>query len=303
LGRASKAVADPQHPFRIWPSSLLLFMMLPLRAFLKLTRFWNLLIIALAQYGTAGFLIASETLTDPELMVMVLSTVLIAAGGYAINDYYDVKIDLINKPDRVVIGKSISRRYVLLFHTMLSFTGVALGFFLDWKIGVINLLSAFLLWLYSNALKRLPFIGNFIVALLTGLAVLVVNVLFLPLLAVVWVYALFAFFMTLIREIIKDIEDLKGDNTFGCRTLPIVWGTRGAKGVIYFLFLLLSLAVIGIHTRVTPLPVLYFVGFLFVPTGILFAWLIRADTRRDFYRLSQLCKIIMVIGIFSMVFL
>ena len=277
--------------------------MLPVQAYLKLIRFWNLIIIALAQYGTAGFLISTYSVYSTSLLVLVISTILIAAAGYSINDYYDVKIDLINKPGRVVVGKRISRRYVLLFHTILSVTGVGLGLFLDWRIGLINFISAFLLWLYSNALKRLPFIGNFIVGLLTGLAILVVNVLFLPFVAVVWVYALFAFFMTLIREVIKDMEDLKGDNTYGCRTLPIVWGIRGAKLFIYLLFVLLAFAVVAIHTRLTPLPVLFFIGVLFFPSGILIAWLIRADTRKDFYRLSQFCKVIMVAGIFSMVFL
>ena len=277
--------------------------MVPLQALVRLTRLWNLLIIGLAQYCAAGFLISYDSLFDPRLFLLVLSTVSIAAGGYSINDYYDVKIDLVNKPERVIVGNTLSRRTVLLLHTLLSVTGIVLGFALGWKIGLINFLSAFFLWLYSNALKRLPFIGNVLVALLTGTSIFVVNVLFEPMLAIVWVYALFALFITLIREIIKDIEDLKGDDTFGCRTLPIVWGIRPTKVFIYLLLLVFSGVVVAIHTRVTPLPVLFFIGFLFLPMGILVIWLTRADTRKDFYRLSQFCKIIMLAGIFSMAFL
>lgn len=277
--------------------------MVPLKALVRLTRVWNLLIIGLTQYCTAGFLIHPDTLTDSRLLLLAVSTMLIAAGGYSINDYYDVKIDLINKPDRVVVGNVLSRRTVLLLHTVLSFAGTALGFFLSWKLGLINFFSAFLLWLYSNALKRLPFVGNLVVAVLTGLSVVVVNVLFSPLLANVTVYALFAFFMTLIREIIKDMEDLKGDNTFGCRTLPIVWGIRSTKLFIYLLILVFSFVVVMIHRSITPLPVTFFIGFLLLPMGILVGWLIRADTRRDFYRLSQFSKLIMLAGIFSMAFL
>ncbi len=277
--------------------------MVPLQALVRLTRLWNLLIVALTQYCTAGFLVGTDTLSDPRLLLLALSTVLVAAGGYSINDYYDVKIDLINKPERVVVGKTLPRRFVLLLHTVLTVTGMLLGFLLSWVIGGISFFAGFLLWLYSNQLKRLPFIGNFIVALLTGVSVWMVNLLFPPAREAILVYAVFAFYLTLIREIIKDMEDLKGDNTFGCRTLPIVWGLRGTKLFLYLIIVLFCSTVAGIHLIVTPLPVPFFVGVLFVPLGILVAWLIRADTRRDYYRLSQLSKLIMLGGIFSMALL
>src|SRR5882762_9574475 len=108
---------------------------------LKLTRFWNLLIIGMAQYFAADFLIDKNKIWDIRLLILSLSTVIIAAAGYIINDYYDIKIDLINKPERVVIGKDVARRYALLFHSLLSMTGVALGFLLGWKLGVISFFS------------------------------------------------------------------------------------------------------------------------------------------------------------------
>jgi 4-hydroxybenzoate polyprenyltransferase len=274
-----------------------------LQSLLRLTRFWNLLIIGLAQYFTVRFLISEEAVYDIELLELTVSTMLIAAAGYVINDYYDVKIDLINKPERVIIGKSIPRRHALLFHTALSLSGIAIGFWLNWKIGLINLFSAFMLWLYSNALKRQPFIGNLAVALLTGISVFVVNVLYPPMLVLTGIYSLFAFFMTLVREIIKDLEDLKGDDSFGCKTLPIVWGIRKTKFFVYFLLLLFALLVLGLHHWISPLPMMFFAWFLFLPMMVLLAWLIRADTRKDFYHLSQFCKIIMVAGILSMAFL
>lgn len=277
--------------------------MVPLQALIRLTRLWNLIIIAVAQYFSAWFLISPDTWHDVRLLVLSLSTMIIAAGGYSINDYYDVKIDLINKPERVVVGKTLSRRQVLLIHSLLSLTGTAMGFFLSWPIGVVNFIAGFLLWLYSNALKRLPFVGNLAVALLTGLSVFVVNLLFLPIQTLVLVYVLFAFFMTLIREIIKDMEDLKGDDSFGCRTLPIIWGLRPTKVFIYLLILLFCAGVILIHFYVARLPVLFFTGFLLVPMGILVIWLIRADTKKDYFYLSQISKLIMLAGIFSMAFL
>src|SRR6185436_376966 len=132
-----------------------------LKALIKVTRFWNLLIIALAQLFTAYCLVGYFSVLSWKLYALSVSTTLIAAAGYIINDYYDIKIDLINKPDRVVVGKSMRRRYALFFHWLLSLMGVSLGFLLDWKIGLINTFSGFLLWWYSNFLKRKPFVGNF----------------------------------------------------------------------------------------------------------------------------------------------
>lgn len=228
---------------------------------------------------------------------------IIAAAGYIINDYYDVKIDLINKPERVVIGKQVARRYAILFHSILSIIGTGIGFFLDWKIGIINFFSTFLLWWYSNDLKRQPFIGNFVVALLTGLSVLLVNIFYHTNQALVIIYTIFAFAMTLIREIVKDMEDLKGDNTFGCKTLPIVWGTRKTKFLIYFLMMILFVSVIFINDQYSQLPLLYFFAFLFVPLVFILVRLVRADTKKDFYILSQWCKVIMLLGIVSMGFI
>lgn len=270
------------------------------KALFRLARFWNLVILGLAQYCTAYFLIGAHTVVDWRLLLLAVSTMMIAAAGYMINDYYDIKIDLINKPERVVIGKRISRRYALFFHTALSISGIGIGLLLSWQIAVINFFSAFLLWLYSNNLKRQPFIGNFSIGLLTALSILVVNLLYPPFNTHILIYALFAMAMTLVREIIKDMEDWKGDNTFGCRTLPIIWGIRKTKILLYILLGLFAILVLVINQIYVGLPIYYFIFFLFIPMGYLLIRLIRADTIRDFARLSSLCKLILVLGIVSM---
>ncbi len=272
-----------------------------LRPLLQISRFWNLLIIAVAQYFTVIFLVDPKLVLDWHMAALSASTIIIAAGGYIINDYYDVKIDLINKPERVVVGRGVSRRYAILLHTVLSVTGILLGLILNWKIGAINFFSVFMLWVYSNLLKRLPFVGNFVVAFLTAGSIAIPWLLY-PFAGKtnILTYTLFAFFMTLVREIIKDMEDLKGDNTFGCKTLPIVWGLRKTKNLIYFLTLIFILSVLLIDILVEQLPMLYFAIFLFAPVAWLMIRLVRADTKKDFYKLSQLCKVIMVLGIFSM---
>ncbi len=273
------------------------------KALLRLTRFWNLVIIGLAQYFAAYFLISSATLRDWHLLVLSASTMIIAAAGYIINDYYDVKIDLINKPERVVVGKKITRRYAILLHTILSFIGIGLGLILSWQIAAINFLSAFLLWLYSNQLKRQPFIGNLVVAALTGLSILLLEVLYKNNSPLIVIYSLFAFFITLVREIVKDMEDLKGDNTFGCKTLPIIWGIRKTKVFLYILLAIFSVVVLLVNHLYSRLPIIYFLLCLFGPIGWLLVRLVRADTIKEFYQLSQLCKIIMLLGIVSMMFI
>lgn len=267
---------------------------------IKLTRFGNLIIIGLAQYFTAGFLVGVHTLDDIRLFLLSTSTVLIAAAGYVINDYYDVKIDYINKPERVVIGKSITRRYAILFHVVLSGMGILLGLYISWRIAALNVVSVFLLWLYSNSLKRLPFVGNFTVALLTGLSIWIVDVLYRTGSPLIVIYASFAFFITLVREIIKDMEDLKGDNTFGCKTLPIVWGLRRTKLVIYFILSIFSVTVVVLNHFYKALPLEYYFIFFFIPLLWMIYRLVRADTKKDFTILSGFCKVIMLLGILSM---
>ncbi len=273
-------------------------------ALFRLTRFWNLAIIAFAQYFTAFFLFQQRLLvfTDFWLFLLVASTVMIAAAGYIINDYYDIKIDLINKPDRVVIGKTITRRYAIFFHTVISVTGVGMGLLINWKVGAVNFVSVFLLWLYSNNLKRLPLIGNLVVSLLTGLSIFLLSFLYEQYLPLVMTYSFFAFFMTLIREIVKDMEDMKGDTTFGCRTLPIVWGIRKTKSFLYGTILVFSFLVLWLDYQQLKISWIYFIPLLFVPMSLLFYRLLKADTKKEFYQLSQLCKIIMLLGICSMIF-
>jgi 4-hydroxybenzoate polyprenyltransferase len=274
-----------------------------LQSLLRLTRVGNLIIIGFAQYFTAAFLVQQDAVRDIRLLLLAISTALIAAGGYIINDYYDIKIDYINKPDRVVIGKTIPRRFAILFHSLFSFLGIAIGFYLSWQIAVINFFSVFLLWWYSNNLKRLPFVGNFSVAFLTALSIYIVSFLYAGDHTLLLIYSLFAFFMTLTREVIKDMEDLKGDITFGCKTLPILWGFRKTKQFIYGIILTFSFTVLLLDSLFTVLPSIYFISFLFLPLLWLVVRLHRADTVRDFAALSSLCKIIMLLGIFSMVLL
>jgi len=269
---------------------------------LKLIRFPNLAIIAITQFMVAFFLIdgtsTSTIIEDYSLFILVISTLFIASAGYIINDYYDIKIDYVNKPDRVVIGKHIKRRQVLIIHSIFNFIGIALGAFVSWWIMGINMIATFLLWLYSNQLKRLPLWGNLTVGFLTGLSVFVVYLNYYSNLESILMYASFAFFISLIREIIKDLEDMEGDEKFGCKTLPISIGTLKTKKVIYainVLFIIVVWYVTQDWQMFLPFSIV-----LVIILGFLCLKLFYADKKQHYAQLSSIAKVIMLIGIASM---
>lgn len=271
---------------------------------LKLLRWQNLLIVFTTQYAVAYFLIETMDIVDLllnlKMLILSISTVLITAAGYVINDYYDVKIDYVNKPQRVVVGRYLKRRPIIILHATLNTFGIIGGIWVSWLIGIINFFAVGLLWLYSNRLKRLPLMGNLSVALLTGLSVVIVYILFRESIFLFAAYAVFAFFISLIREIIKDMEDVEGDKKFGCKTLPIRIGIRNSKRVVYFIIVLF---VISVAVLLQQEPKFWWV---FTGLTILLGWLsyrlVKADKNIDFANLSKLSKQIMILGLISMVF-
>ena len=272
--------------------------------YLKFVRGINLFMVALTQYLTAIFLVGTrdswfQVLTDKGFFLLVSATVMITAAGYLINDYYDVKIDFVNKPDRVVVGKKLKRRWVLAGHSALNFGAIGIGLFLSWTIAATMFGASFLLWLYSNQLKRLPLVGNLAVALLTGMTLVLVAEYFQERTYIIACYAVFAAFITLIREIIKDVEDRKGDEKFGCRTIPIVYGVAKTK---IFLFVIMGVFIttvfILIHNISLVLPSVLLLTLIALGYGIA-----KADTVKAFHNLSTYCKVIMLLGVLSMIWI
>src|SRR5690606_19508472 len=228
---------------------------------------------------------------------------LITAAGYMINDYYDVKIDYVNRPQHVVVGKGVKRRVVIFLHTVLNFTAIGLGFLVSPIFALINFFAAFLLWFYSNNLKREPFVGNLTVAFLTGLSIYLIGFYFQKSELLVLTFAIFAFFLNLIREIIKDIEDRQGDRKHGCRTLPIVLGFRKTKAVIFLIAGIFVCVILIVIFKINlPIVFIYF-GLL----GIAFCWFMwkiyQADRKKHFTQLSSFAKLLMLVGTLSMAFL
>lgn len=277
-----------------------------IEGFLKLIRINNLIILFFTQYFTAIFLIDPEFRAlrlskDYALMLVALSTLFIAAAGYLINDYHDVKIDAINRPQRILVGKILRRREMLLVYSILNLIALVMGFLVSYKILAIHIVSISSLWFYSAHLKKTPFWGNLLIAFLTALSILIIAVYYNSNYLFVGLYASLAFFVSLIREIIKDIEDVKGDSAYGRHTLPIIYGQRGAKRFIYviaffflvslfafdFLIDLWSFWIIGIIISIETLSLLYFIYW--------------ADTKDKFHFCSNFCKAILLSGVISMI--
>ncbi|PSL23982.1 geranylgeranylglycerol-phosphate geranylgeranyltransferase [Dyadobacter jiangsuensis] len=272
----------------------------------RLVRMTNLVIVALTQYLTRILLIGprhewKSIVTDIDMFVLSLSTVCIAAAGYIINDYFDVKIDIVNKPERVVVGRYLKRRWAMGAHQVLNVVGAILGLVVSPYVFIINVFSITLLWFYSERYKRLPFIGNFIVSLLTGLTLLILTVHYPANRHLVFIYAVFSFFISLIREVVKDMEDIRGDEAHGCRTLPIIWGIRRTKTFLYSVIVVfvLTLFVMARALQNNLLTLLFLL--LLIPIALLVLRLYQADTRRDFKDISSLCKIVMLLGLITMI--
>lgn len=269
--------------------------------FLKASRIPNLLIIGSTQIATAYFLLDKD-LQDLGLILVVISTMMIAAGGYIINDYYDQKIDMVNRPEKVVIGVELRRRPALFVHVVVSFLGIALGTWVSLSVGLVHLFSAALLWYYSNYLRRLPLVGNMAISLLSGLSILLILIFYRSTHEIAFIYAFFAFIIVLIREVLKDIEGVRGDATFGVMTVPVIWGIRGAKIIIFLVVFsgsaLLIYFLIIQHNQILRY---YFLGI-----SPLFLWFIyslaKADTQKDYRRLHMFCDTIVFSGVLSILF-
>jgi len=254
---------------------------------------------------------------------LVMATVLITAAGYVINDYFDTKTDLVNRPEKVILGRKLNRRWAILLHIIFNTIGIGLGTYISFYIGLPILSLVFvmitgILWFYSTTYKRQFLIGNVIVALLTALVPLMVLLFEIPLLRakygllmlelkasfnyiILWViaFSFYAFLLTLIREVIKDIEDFEGDNAYGRNTMPIVLGVMNTKIVIITFILLTQFSLLYVYFRFLKdtFTLVYFGVFLIVPLLMLLYKLLTAKKKMDYHLASNLSKVIMLAGI------
>ncbi len=301
-------------------------------AFLKLVRWPNLLFIALTQilfvycivqplFAVAGKL---PVVYGKTFFLLCLSSVLVAAAGYIINDYFDLNIDLVNKPDRLIVEKIIPRRWTIILHLLLSVSGIVIGFYLDFTtsisfLGFANTVCVLLLFVYSIALKKKLLWGNILISLLTAWVVLVITgcelisvrhaagINIAKISRYTFLYGGFAFIISLIREVIKDMEDIEGDRKYGCTTMPIVWGINASKiFVAVWLVVLISLLVIlqfYVFAFQWWISAVYCIVFIIAPLLNIFRDLFKAKVSKDFHLLSTKIKLVMFTGIISIIFI
>jgi len=291
---------------------------------LHLIRYKNLLMVFLSMFLTKYFLIESfistPLLSDIDFIILTISILLITMGGYLINDIYDIESDKINKPDKVYITTIISIKNGQFLYFLTSITGLILGLYLSVNKNLNHLSGYFIvtviiLFVYTKILKKLPLIGNVIVALLVSLPIFLVyefdhsmisikdifDDLFLSI--IIFFYLLFAFLTTLIREIIKDLQDIKGDNKLKLKTLPIMIGKKRTINFLIFLSFLLQLLLLMVLIDSFKNDQ-YLILFFLITLSLLVAYLIyklRVPFKNNQYQLlSSLMKIIMLVGVLSM---
>lgn len=302
-------------------------------AFFKIIRSINLLFIIITQ-SLFYFIIIYKPLQQAglkaelnftNLTLLCLASICIAAAGNIINDYFDINIDHINKPQRIVVDKIISRRWVIFWHLFLSLVGIYCSFYVSFNIkqpwlAIANSVCVLLLFIYSANFKKQFLIGNVLVSALTAWVILVLvlpeynfhsgeinhSLLYDKILRIGILFAIFSFIISLIREIIKDIEDIDGDRRNNCKTMPIIWGLKVTKGFVQILIILLTSCLVIIQLYVLRfawyLSVTYCLIAIIFPLIILSIKLQKAITVSDFRHLSHLVKLIMLAGISSLFF-
>ena len=305
-------------------------------AFFQLIRWPNLVFIALTQFLfyyciivpalPAAYYEQAHALTPRLFVLLVTASVLIAAAGYIINDYFDINIDQVNKPDKMIVQKIINRRWAIILHLALTFTGLALSTWVALKTSLLiilaNIICALLLWVYSTTFKKKLLSGNIIISALTAWTVLVLYFATNTSLSLgisdsnvsggmhtiykfAALYAGFAFIISLIREVVKDIEDMEGDARYNCKTMPIVWGLPAAKVFVGVWLVVLIGALMVVQFYVLQigwwLSALYVLLLVILPLVYTLKKFYLAQTPAHYHHVSNLVKLVMLTGICSIV--
>jgi 4-hydroxybenzoate polyprenyltransferase len=306
--------------------------------YLNLIRYKNILFLAFIQIMMREFILFpilqkygfEITSNDVNFIILILATAFIAAGGYVLNDYFDIKIDQINRPERQIVNVSVSKKNAMLIYQAFTVVGTLLGLILAFLVRNFNMALIFiavpgLLWFYSASYKRQFIVGNIIVAILAALSLMIVAFTELAQLEqefgkllyetpipgefFAWIggFAIFSFLMTWIREIIKDMEDQLGDREMECRTMPIKWGIPKSKIFVYvLLFITIGLLIIAEKIFIPfggTFTLRYIIFGIILPIIYLVYLLYKSNSQTDFHQASQLTKFIMFLGVlYSLVF-
>ncbi|WP_309608818.1 geranylgeranylglycerol-phosphate geranylgeranyltransferase [Flavobacterium sp.] len=294
--------------------------------FLKLIRYKNLILLAFMQIIFCfGFLKLEKidlSLANWQYILLVLSTVCIAAGGYIINNIMDLDSDLENKPNNVVVGVSISETMAYNLYIGFTLIGVCIGYYLSNVIMrpsflLVFILPSALLYIYATTLKQIMIVGNMVVASMLSLSILIIGLFMIfpatyegnvekmrVVFSVLIDYAIIAFIINFIREIVKDLEDIAGDVQQGLRTLPIVIGENKTRKLVFILgFVPTILIIYYVYNYLFQLQyaTVYILGFIVGPLLYFIIKILSAKTKKEYHHLSNVLKLIIFFGIISIV--
>jgi len=269
-------------------------------------RLYNIFIIIIAQYFTSIFIISidnsiSSILFDFQLFLLILSSSIAIASGYIINNFYDYEKDLINKPVKSKIDKVVRKRTKLSLYIILNFLCIYTSSLVSWKSVLFFSIYIFMIWFYSHKLKRILFVGNIVSSLLSVIPFLIMLIYYKNFELIIFMYAIFLFLVVYMREIIKDLENIKGDFTLNYRTIPVVYGEQLSK---YLLMVISFIVVIIVCFLLTYFDtgMMYYYYYLSIVILLLFTIILRKYNSKKYYNLlHNLLKFLIVLGVLSIV--
>jgi len=270
----------------------------------SVVRGYNILIIVIAQYLASIYILAPdlplhEVLFDWNLLLIVLSTSLVIAGGYIINSFYDSEKDLINRPNKTKLDHLVSQKKILSLYFVLNFVAIIVASYVSFFAVLFFSAYIFGIWIYSHKLKKVLFLGNLVSASLALTPFFAVFIYYRNFEKVIFVHAVFLGLIILMRELIKDLENLKGDLALNYNTFPTVYGERSTKALIS---LLTGVIVIPAFLLINKFDVGLMQYYFYVSTVLLMVflyWLWRSEVKLHYLLLHNILKFILVLGVFS----
>ena len=277
-------------------------------ALFSVVRGYNILIIALAQYLTAIYILApdlpaKQVILDPNLLMLVLASAAAIAGGYIINSFYDSEKDLINRPKKTMLDRLVPQNVKLSAYFILNFLSVIFASYVSFRAVVFFSVYIFAIWFYSHKLKKYLFIGNLTAAVLSVVPFFAVFIYYRNFDTVIFVHATFLFLLIAMREVVKDLVNLKGDLAQDYHTIPVVYGEDAAKKMITTLAALTWVpALILIRNYdLGPMKWFFWASLLLILTFVVVLWVSKG--KRHYLWLHALLKFIIVAGVFCIVLL
>jgi 4-hydroxybenzoate polyprenyltransferase len=272
----------------------------------SVVRGYNIPIIILAQYLSSIFILAPEkkplhVILDINLFLIVFATALTIASGYIINSFYDSKKDLINRPNKTILDRLVSQKTKLNVYFTLNFVVAVLAIFISWRAFLYFSFYIFLIWFYSHKVKKFVIIGNLMATLMAILPFFALLLYYKNFYEVIICHATFLFLLLLIREMIKDLENIKGDLANDYKTIPILYGEKTSKIIIAFLTLLTVVPVFILIEKfeIGNMDLYFYSCLLFLILFLLKLW--KSNLKEQYLLLHNLLKFLIVSGVFSIV--